>query len=80
METFKGLKVTNEYKGDQVKQWQNNGTREIDNIFGPYLDTRTEIDILIKQEKYLENLNIPFITTVLNGNYMIWKEKKAPHV
>jgi len=51
METFKGLKVTNEYKGDQVKQWQNNGTREIDNIFGPYLDTRAEIELLIKQEK-----------------------------
>lgn len=78
METFKGFEVVNEHDGDVIRQWDNNGQRKIDDIFGPYLSFH--VAILQKQEQYLKDLDVPFITTETDEGKYIWKEQKAEHV
>ena len=78
MPTFKGSKITNEYKGDLIRQWENNGSRKVDDIFGPYKPY--QLTMLKGTEDYLKDLNVPFITTCTNNEYSVWKEQKAEHV
>ena len=80
MEKFMGMDVTNEYNGVKIRTWLLNKTRKIDDIFGPYINTRKELNYLEKQEAFLQSNNVPFITTEHNKTYTIWKEQKADHV
>lgn len=76
--TFMGETVVSEYKGDKIRNWFLNNTRKVDDIFGPYFIFQKTI--LEKQEQYLKRLGVPFITTVFNHQYRIWKEQKVEHV
>ena len=78
MTQFLENKIVNEYRGGKIRNWLLNGTRKIDDIFGPYLPT--ENDILEKQDDYLIKLKVPFITTENMNLRCIWKEQKVAHV
>jgi hypothetical protein len=78
MDEFKGLKVSNEFRQFAIRNWDNTGTRKIDDIFGPYLPY--QLTMLSRQEEYLRALNVPFITTSQDSGYRIWKEQKAEHI
>jgi len=79
---FRGMNVSNAHEPEKIRQWVNNGSRIVDDIFGPYYSYRRDIARLKRQEAYLVNLRVPFITTMWGKplQYKIWKEQKAPHI
>ena len=78
MNEFKGFDVSNEYRGDVIRQWVNNKSKVVDDIFGPFKNY--QLSALKSWEDHLIELEVPFITTVSNNEYTIWKEQKAEHV
>jgi len=78
METFRDQKITNEYNGFLIKAWDGDEERKVDDIFGPYPAYMESVKD--RQEEYLMNLKIPFITTIKGSVWTIFKEQKAKHV